>query len=330
MTTYTDQSLLTRAEIEQAFERVGHVLSETPTVRSRYYSAKQNRNVFLKLENFQPTHSFKVRGAINTILSLAEDERRRGIICASGGNHGLGVAFASAELKIPCHVFLSKQAPKLKIEAIKKLGAKATVYDGIFEEANKLAKATAKQEKKAYVHPFDDARVMAGQGTIILELMKQVEQIDSIIVSIGGGGLISGLVSAVKHFSPKTKVIGVETCGTHCLSLSVEAGKIIELEEVTSVAADSLGAPRTEARQFAIVSKYVDELIVMNDDETIAALLELLKEEKILVEPASSCTLAALNSGKIRSDLGKNVVAIMCGGNVAVERVCEWLHKEKV
>jgi threonine dehydratase len=327
MSTYTDQSLLSREEIEQAFERVGDVLSQTPTVRSRHYSAKQQRNVFLKLENFQPTHSFKVRGATNAILSLPEEERKRGIICASGGNHGLGVAYACAELKLPCHVFLAKEAPKIKIEAIKQLGAQATVYEGVFEEANKLAKATAKQEKKAYIHPFDDARVMAGQGTIVLELLKQMERIDSIIVSIGGGGLISGLVSAVKHFTPKTKVIGVETEGTHCLSLSIEAGKIVELDEVKSVAADSLGAPRTEARQFAIVSKYVDELIVMNDDDTIEALLELLREEKILVEPASSCTLAALNSGKIRSDLGTNVVAIMCGGNVAVERVCEWLHK---
>ena len=320
--------LIEKDEIERAYERVRKYLSPTPVIRSPYYSSKTGCDIFLKLENLQPTHSFKVRGALNAILSAPEEKRKQGIICASGGNHGLGVALVSSWLKLPCQVFLPTKTPQLKIDNIKRLGASVILHGDAWDDANKLAQSTAQKDDCAYIHPFDDPYVMAGQATIFLELLEQVRDLDSVIVSIGGGGLISGIVSAVKHFSPNTKVIGVETNGANCMSLSVNAGRIEELPAITSIA-DSLGARKTEPRQFDIISKHVDELIVVDDNEAIASLLELLNEEKLLVEPATSCSLAALTSGRIKTNLGKQLAVIMCGGNIALERVCQWADASK-
>ncbi len=316
--------LIDKDLMELAFQRVSKFLTPTPVLYSQYYSTKQGCDVFLKLENLQPTHSFKVRGAFNAVASVPEENRKRGIICASGGNHGLGVALACSRLRIPCQVVLPIKTPQIKIDAIKKLGATVILHGDAWDDANKLAMSTAQDEDRFYIHTFDNAEVMAGQGTVMLELLQQIGEVDSVLVSIGGGGLISGVVSAIKHYSPNTKVIGVETNGAHCLSLSVQSGRIEELPAITSIA-ESLGARKTEQRQFDIVSKYVDELIVVEDSEAIASLLEVLQQEKILVEPASSCSLAALTSGKIRTNLGKRVAVIMCGGNIATERVCRWI-----
>jgi len=317
--------LLPKQEIQQAFGRVNKFLKPTPLIRAHHNRLKPGINLYLKLENFQPTHSFKVRGAFNAIASLSREERARGIICASGGNHGLGVALACSHFKLPCRVFLPIKTPAIKVSAIKSLGAVVILHGEAFDDANKLAIKTAREESCVYIHPFDNQAVMAGQSTIVLELLQQLPEVDSILVSIGGGGLISGIISAVKHYSPKTKVIGVETKGADCLSLSIKANKIVELPAITSIA-ESLGARKTEARQFDIISHYLDELIVVEDREAIKALLSLLNEEKILVEPASSCTIAALDCGRIKSDLGKQIVAIICGGNVSLERVCKWEH----
>lgn len=323
--TIQSHCLLSKEEIEQAYSRIKKYLAPTPVIKSEHFSSKHGRDIFLKLENLQPGHSFKVRGALNAVLSVPEEKRRRGIICASGGNHGLGVALACSKLQVPCKVFLPNYAPKLRVDAIKKLSATIVMHGDNFGDTKKLAVQTAEESDCAFIHPFDDAQVMAGQGTMVLELIEQLDKLDSIIVSIGGGGLISGIISAVEHFSPKTKIIGVETKGADCMALSVQAGHIIELPKITSIA-DTLGAPRTEQRQFEIVSKYVKELVVVEDQEAISSLLELLSEEKLLVEPASSCSLAALNSEKIQAHLGQRVGVIMCGGNIALDRVCQWLQ----
>ena len=315
--------IISKTAIETAVERIRPYLSQTPLIYSPYYSDKTDCNVFLKLETVQPTHSFKVRGAFNAILSLPEEKRRVGIVTASGGNHGLGVALACTTLDIPCTIYLPVGTQTNKVEKIKHLGARVTLHGEAWDEANKLALDTAEREGRTYVHPFDNRNVMAGQGTIVTELAGQLDKVDMIVASIGGGGLISGIISAVEHFLPGTRVAGVETEGANCMSESLNAGKIIELPAITSIC-ETLGARKTEQTHFEIVSKYASGVSVVSDEEAKASLIDLLSEEKLLVEPATSCSLAALTSRKISFEKGETIVVIMCGGNVALEDVCRW------
>jgi threonine dehydratase len=320
--------LIEKHEIELAANRLSPYLLPTPVIPSRYFSAKLKTNLYLKLETLQPTNSFKVRGATNAMLSLTEAQRQQGVISASAGNHGMAVALAALKLQIPATIYLPEKTPKVKLERIARLGAKIVLHGESWDEANALAMEIAQHEGKVYIPAFDHLQVMAGQGTIVLELLRQLPRIDAIVVSIGGGGLISGIISAVKHFSPHTKVYGVETEGANRLYLSRAANKIIELPAITSVA-ESLGARKTGPMQFEIITKHVDDLVVVSDEDAIQSLLELLQEEKLLVEPAASCCIAALSSGKIPVSKSDVVVAIMCGANVALERVVEWYESEK-
>jgi threonine dehydratase len=315
--------IIPAVELQDAQRRIKEYLNPTPLIFSRYFSEMTGCKVFLKLEIMQPTHSFKVRGAFNAILALPEQARMLGVTTASGGNHGLGVALACETLKIPCVIYLPISTPTIKVEAIRKLGAKVILHGQSWDEANAKAIETAEQNGSNYVHAFNDPLVMAGQGTIVLELLEQVNKADLIITSIGGGGLISGIISAVQQFSPITRVAGVETLGADCMAASLRAGHIVELPAITSIA-DSLGARKTAERQFDIVSKYADSVAVVTDEEAIDSLLEILSEEKLLVEPATACSLAALTKGKIRAKTDETIVIVMCGGNIAIEKVFGW------
>lgn len=318
--------IISKNAIETAVERIRPYLPQTPLVYSPYFSDKIDCNVYLKLETVQPTHSFKVRGAFNAILSLPADDQKAGIVTASGGNHGLGVALACTTLDIPCTIFLPVGTQSDKVEKIRQLGATVTLHGEAWDEANKLALDTAEKEGRTYVHPFDNRNVMAGQGTIVTELAGQLDKVDMIVASIGGGGLISGIISGTQHFLPDARVAGVETDGANCMSESLKAGKIVELPAITSIC-ETLGARKTEQTHFEIVSKYAAGIAVVSDDQAIASLLELLSEEKLLVEPATSCSLAALTEGKISYEKGETIVVVMCGGNVALEDVCRWKMK---
>ncbi|MCS7212551.1 MAG: threonine/serine dehydratase [Chloroherpetonaceae bacterium] len=321
--------LIEKSEIEAAAARLKPYLLPTPVIPSRYFTSKLGAQLFLKLETLQPTNSFKVRGATNAILALSESQRQRGVISASAGNHGMAVALAANKLGLSATIYLPEKTPKVKLERIERLGAQIVLHGESWDEANALAMSVADQEGKAYIPAFDHLHVMAGQGTIVLELITQLPKIDAIVVSIGGGGLISGIISAVRHFSPHTKVYGVETEGANRLYLSRAAGRIVELPAITSVA-ESLGARKTGQRQFEIITNYVEDLVVVSDEEAIQSLLELLQEEKLLVEPAASCCIAALLTKKIPVQKGETIVAIMCGANVALERVVEWYEAEKM
>jgi len=315
--------IVSKAEIEAAQERLKDYLPATPVLNSRYYSEIFKARTILNLETLQPTHSFKVRGAFNAILAIPEEKRKAGVATASGGNHGLGVALACSILKVTAKIFLPVKTPQIKIDAIKGLGAEVILAGQAWDEANLLAQETARAESRAYIHPFSDPLVMAGQATIATELFEQSGNLDLIVASIGGGGLIGGIISAVKHFSPHTRVVGVETLGTHSMSLSLQAGQIMQLDSITSIA-ESLGAKRTEPPQFEIISKNIEDVVVVDDQSAIAALLELLQQEKILVEPATSCSLAALKAGLIKINPGKQIGVIMCGANVSMEKVLLW------
>jgi threonine dehydratase len=316
--------LVSANAIQAAADRIRPYLAPTPTIRSEYYGRKLSANVFFKLEIFQPTHSFKVRGALNALILLPEAQRQKGVITASQGNHGLGVIFAAKSLGVGAAVYLGKHTAKSRIESLEATGADVILYGDSWDEANHRAMEVAAAEGKAYIHPFNDPNVMAGQATIFLELMNQMPKIDLVIASIGGGGLISGTISAVQHFSPSTQVIGVETVGADSMYQSRQAGHIVELPAIISIAT-SLGARRTEQPQFDIVTQYATDLVAIPDTLAIQSMLELLGEEKLLVEPAAACILAALTQGQIQIKPGTNVAIILCGANVALENLLEWM-----
>jgi threonine dehydratase len=321
-------SLVAKEAIESAARRVSSVLSPTPCVRAHYLSKKFGREIYLKLEILQPTNSFKVRGAFNCILSLPESRRQAGIVTASGGNHGLGVALVASRLDIPCTIYLPVKTAKIKLDAIAALGAKTVLVGQAWDDANKVAIESAAANGSAYIHPFDDPLVMAGQGTIVTEVIEQIGSFDRIVLSIGGGGLISGVSSAVKHFLPRAKVIGVETEGANCMSASLKAGRIVELPAITSIA-DTLGAKRTQEMQFAIVKEAVEKVIEVSDEAAIGALIELLQHEKILAEPASTCSIAALEQMKSEFAADERIVVVICGANIDLNKVCAWISERR-
>ena len=328
--------LIDEEAIAAARERVEKYLAPTPLIYSRHFSLKTGHSVYLKLEMLQPTRSFKVRGAFNTVASLSGEVRERGVVTASGGNHGLGVALACQKLIAPCTIYLPVSTPQLKVDGIRELGAEVILFGDSWDEANEKAIVFAAREKATYIHAFDNPLVMAGQGTMVPELVEQFQQLsalkgekkpapDAIVTSIGGGGLISGIISAVKSYVPDTEVTGVETEGANCMSASIEAGRIVELPAITSVC-ESLGARRTSERQFQIVLKHAKEVAVVSDEEAIEAVIELLLKESLLVEPAAGCSLAAITAGKAKLKEGSSVVVIMCGANLSKERLQTWLN----
>lgn len=316
--------LIPKSEIAAATERIAPYLAPSPLIQSHYYSQKTGAEIFFKLECLHPTHSFKVRGAFNALLNLPEAQRARGIVTASGGNHGLALSLACATLALPMTVYLPVKTPQIKVDAIQALGAEVILHGDAWDESNAEAHEVARRAGKSYIHPFDHPDVMAGQGTLVQELLSQMEPVDTILVSIGGGGLIAGILSAVQHFSPQTRVIGVETVGADCMSKSVAAGEIVELPAITSIA-ESLGAKRTTQRPFDIIRQYVAELVTVPDAAAVSALVDVLREEKLLVEPATSCCLAALSGGTIAVQPGERVAVIICGANVSLDKVAQWI-----
>jgi threonine dehydratase len=310
--------------VQVAQKRIRQFLPPTPLIYSHYFSQKTGCDVWFKLEILQPTHAFKVRGAFNAILQVTENSNIRNFVTASGGNHGLGVALACKTLGLKCTIFLPASTPLVKVNAIKRLGADVVLHGASWDEANDLAMDAARMSDLAYIHAFNDEAVMAGQGTIMLEIYNQLEKApDTVVCSMGGGGLISGNVSVAHELSPNTRFIGVETLGADCISASLRANALTGIPAITSVA-ESLGACKTTERQLEIISRYVHETALVTDEEAITVLLELLAHEKLLVEPAASCSLAALTCGKFVAHPKETIVIILCGGNISLDRICQW------
>ena len=310
-------------DILAASERLAPYLPPTPLKQADSYSERLNATVLLKLELFQPTGSFKVRGALNALLSLSDEERERGVIASSAGNHGLGLAYAATTLGTPATVVLPESAPTRRAKLIERLGARVIVHGEDFNGATAKALELTELQGLTYVSPFDDPAIMAGQGTIALELLEQVPGLDVVVCAVGGGGLISGVASALKALRPEVRVIGVETEGADCMSRSLKAGRIVELERFTSIAT-SLGTKRTQDRPFAIVRDAVERVEVVSDVRALEEIFLLLDEEKLLVEPAASCTLSALVDGQVPDVAGATIVPVMCGANVTLSQVLGW------
>ena len=313
---------IARHEIEAAAARIRPHLAITPLVHSPEFSRRVGAEVHFKLDVLQPTHSFKVRGAFSALARLDANQRKAGVVTASGGNHGLAVAYAASKLGIPASIYLPESATEAKLAAIRKLQPEIVIHGAAWDEANVLARDKATESGRCYVHPFDNADVMAGQATVFTEVLDALRP-DLVVASIGGGGLISGILSSAVHFSPATRVVGVETVGADSMYQSRKAGRIVELAAITSIA-ETLGARKTERFQFETVMRHIADLVTVSDESAIRALLEILALEKVLTEPAASCSLAALLEGRIRVAPGERIVVILCGANIGLDKVAGW------
>jgi threonine dehydratase len=313
---------LSLSQIQAARQRIAPCIRRTPLTPSATLSERLKTNVYVKLELFQKTGSFKVRGAFNKALSLKPEERGRGIVAVSGGNHAQAVAYVARALGLRSLVLMPESTPKNYVDATRGYGAEvkfAATATAAFAEVSQYEK-----EGWAYIHPFDDPLVMAGQGTVGLEILDDVPQVTDVIVSIGGGGFMSGVATAAKSLKPAVRVWGVETEGADCMSRSLAAGKVVTVDTITSVAR-TLGAPAPTERTMAIAKNLLESITLVPDREAIAAMRLILERLKVLTEPAASCTLAAAERLRDNFSSEQHVVLIFCGGNIAVEdfaRLC--------
>jgi threonine dehydratase len=284
----------------------------TPMVAAEHDKVSLQGRVLLKLESLQVTGSFKARGALNTLKSLTPDEIRRGIITASGGNHGLAVAYAGYVAKTPATIYLPTSVSTPKIAKLEAWGAKVVVEGAVWDDANRAALDEAERNHLTYIHPFADPRVIAGQGTLGLEILEQAPELDTVLVAIGGGGLISGVSLALKALKPAIKVIGIEPTGAPTLYESVRAKRLVELAKIETVAGTL--APRMSAAiNLEIVSKNVDEILLVTDDEMRAAACWLWFEHGIAAELSGAAGLALLLAGHYKPKATETVCALVCG-----------------
>ena len=302
-------------EIEAAADRIRPYILSTPLVRGDTLGPAAP---WLKLESLQRTGSFKIRGAFNAILQLTEEQRRRGVITLSAGNHGQALAFAAHRFEIPCVVVIREDAPRAKLDAISALGAEI-VLTPVARWQTRLEEEQARRGLHL-VHPFDDPAVVNGQGTVGLEILSALPSVRTIVVPVGGGGLISGLAVAVKSLKADVRIIGVEPAGADAVSRSLAGGHAVSLDHIDTVA-DGLAAPYTRALNLALVQAHVDQVITVTDRAMLEALRRIVQRGKLVVEPAGAAAIAALASIAAEAP----VVAILTGGNVDPGRLCEWL-----
>jgi len=275
-------------------------------------------NLYLKLEVLQQTGAFKVRGAFNKMLSLVEPERR--VVAVSGGNHAQAVAHAARELGLRSLILMPESTPINYLEATRRYGAEV-VLTATMAEAFRQVRAY-EAEQWAYIHPFDDPLVIAGQGTIGLEIFADLPDVSDVIVSIGGGGLAGGVATALKAIKPEVRIWGVETAGADSMARALDAGCVVELPSITSIAR-TLGAPAVSETTLALAQKYFEGVTVVTDEEAVDGLFVLLDEAKVLTEPAASCTLAAVDRLRPQFSSESHVVLVLCGGNFALDDLCQ-------
>jgi len=307
--------------IKQAQQRIKPYVKRTTLEHSGTLSNYLGTNVFVKFELFQKTGSFKVRGAFNKLLSLSAEERKRGVVAISGGNHAQAVAYASNVLNVDAVVLMPQTTPKNYLEATRNYGATVDLQPTIKDAFNKIK--DYESQGRIFIHPFDDPLVMAGQGTLGLEIMEDMPGTTDIIISIGGGGFEGGVSTAVKAIKPEVRIWGVETIGADAMSQALKAGHPVELAAITSIA-KTLGAPSVSDRTLALAQENLEEVIVVTDDEAVQALKFILERLKVLTEPAASCTLAAASRLKDQFSKDNNLVLIFCGGNLSVEDLCKY------
>lgn len=305
-------------KIEDAKDRIDKYIVKTPLIRLENLDEHLGFQVYLKLENLQKTGSFKFRGAMNKILSLNEEELERGIICASSGNHGKAIAYATKELGIPAIVVMPNTAPKNKIDAIEELGAKVVLCDT--SERFKIAEELQKEHNMTMAPPFDDYDIMAGQGTCGLEIIEDCPDLDYVIVPVSGGGLVGGIGTALKNKSPHIKVIGAEPKNAAAYTTSLKAGKVSTANQMGTIA-DALVSLTPGLKNFPVVKDTVDLFMDVSEDYILKGMKLLLMEGKILAEPSSGIGIGGILEGKVKIPEGKKVCFVISGGSVSLDQL---------
>lgn len=318
--------MLTLDDIRAARERVRGRVVLTPCTPSEAFGEMFGGKAWFKFENLQRTGSFKERGALNTMLALSEDDRRRGVIAASAGNHAQGVAFHARRLGIPATIVMPERTPLIKVSNTERYGARVVLHGTVYDEAMAEAMRIRAAEGQVLIHPFDMEPVIAGQGTIGLELVEQCPEMDAVIVPVGGGGLISGIAMAIKELRPEVRVIGVESSVLPAALRSREAGGLATIPPAETIA-DGIAVRRIGETTFRMVEKYVDELVTVDEEEIASAVLLLLEREKTVAEPAAATSVAAAVYGHLGGLVGKNVVMLLSGGNVDVTLVSRIIER---
>lgn len=317
--------MISLREIQEARERIAPFIHKTPIESSKTLSKLSGCEIFLKLENFQKTGSYKVRGALNKMLTLKESKTVKGVIAASAGNHAQGVAYSASQVGLYSLIVMPETAPISKIAATKSYGAEVLLHGEDFDSAYKMAKELAKERELFFIHAFDDPEVIAGQGTVALEILDDLKDIQAVIVPIGGGGLISGISIAIKEKNSKIKVIGVQAEGAPATYLSIREGKIVELEKVNTIA-DGIAVRRPGEITTQIIKRYVDEIVLVSDEEIASAILLLMERAKLIVEAAGAVGTAALIAGKIPLK-GARVLIVLSGGNIDVNLIARLIER---
>ena len=311
---------LPREAFETAYENVGPHIHHTPLVSSRMLSEATGFDVRLKAEIFQKTGSYKIRGPLNKFTRLTPEERARGVVCSSAGNHAQGVALAAKIHGIKAVVVMAANATPSKVAATRAYGAEVVLHGTIWDEANEKAKELVRDRGLTYVHPFDDLDLIAGQGTLGLEIMRDWPDVDVVVVPIGGGGLISGVSMAVKAFKPSARVIGVESSGAPGMRDSVQQGHVVTLDTVDCII-DGLRVKRVGEKTFEVVRRYVDEIVTLPDEKMFEAMIWVMSHLKLVVEGAAAAPVAALLNGLVKAPKGSKVAAVLSGGNVNLDQL---------
>ena len=309
-----EQTELTLDKFEEASEVVKRVTADTKLIYSEHFSRMTGNKVYLKPENMQVTGAYKIRGAYYKISTLTEEERQRGLITASAGNHAQGVAYAARVYGCKAVIVMPTTTPLIKVERTRNYGAEVVLYGDVYDDACAKALELAAENGYTFIHPFDDLTVATGQGTIAMEIVKELPLVDYILVPIGGGGLATGISTLTKMLNPKIKVIGVEPAGANCLQVSLEKGEVTTLPSVNTIA-DGTAVKRPGEKIFPYLQKNLDDVITVSDEELVVAFLDMVENHKMIVENSGLLTVAALKHLNCRD---KKVAAVMSGGNMDV------------
>ena len=317
--------MITFSDIQSAYERVKPIVHRTPILRSSTFNNLTGLNVYFKAENFQKIGAFKIRGAYNKISSLSDEQKKAGIIAHSSGNHAQGVALSCKILGLKSVIVMPENSLKNKIEAVKSYGSEVIFCGETTDDRERKTFALIEKFGYTFVPPYDDDFIIAGQGTTALEIIDELKDLDYLFIPIGGGGLISGCSIVVKHLSPKTKVIGVETEGANDCYQSFKNKELVKLKSTNTIA-DGMRTLSVGRRNFEIIMKYVDDVVTVSDGDLIEMMKFFLERMKIVVEPTGAVASAALMKN-VLSLKNKNVCAIISGGNVDLELLSNWIKK---
>jgi threonine dehydratase len=310
---------LTIKDFEETRARIAPHIKHTPLLTSRQLSELTGFDVRLKAECFQRVGSYKIRGPLNKFALMSEDQKQRGVVCSSAGNHAQGVALAARIHGIRAVVCMAENATPAKIAATKGYGAEVVLHGMIWDEANEKAKELVRDQGLTYIHPFDDAQLIAGQGTLGLEIIQDWPEVDAVIVPIGGGGLISGVSMAVKSHNPKTRVIGVESSDGPAMQRSVQAGRLETIDCRTVI--DGLRVRRCGELNFSVVQRFVDDIVALPDRDIFDAMIWIMERCKLVVEGAAAAPVAALLHGLVTMPPRSRVVAVLSGGNLNLDQL---------